>query len=120
MKWPKWPEYNSSMKRVEKKLLTPDELVAGPLINWSGDIQTTLRDLWSNIEINTPRFYQKSYKFDRPVEHDADTIRQFFMERGVFAAVKNYSDPHVGNRSWLTIIALTERYSKYKSTLFFE
>ena len=120
MKWPRRPEYNSGMKRVEKKLLTPDELVAGPLINWSGDIHTTLKNLWSNIEINTPRFYQKSFKFDRPTEHEAESIRQFFMDRGVFAAVRNYSDPNVGNRSWLTIIALSDRYSKYKSTMFFE
>ena len=102
------------MKRVEKKHLTPDEYVAGPLINWSGNIINTLISLWSNIEITTPRFYQRSFKFDRPVEHDAEVIRKFFSDRGVFAAVRNYSDPKVGDRSWLTIIALSDRYSKYK------
>lgn len=101
-------------KQVVRKHPTPDEYVAGPLINWSGCVESTLKDLWSNIELTTPRFYQKSFKFDRQVEHDAGTIRDFFSERGVFATVGNYDDPHVGKRSWLTIIALSDRYTKYK------
>lgn len=106
------------MKRVEKKHPTPDEYVEGPVIQWAGDIQTTLINLWSNIEINTPRFYQKSFKFDRPVEQEAAYIRQFFDDRGTFAAVRNYYDPSVGHRSWLTIIAGSDRYSKYKALSF--
>lgn len=102
------------MKQVVKKHLTPDEYAPGPLINWSGDIQNTLRLLWSNIEQRNPRFYQQSFRFDRPTAEHADYIREFFAKHHVFAVVRDYSDPKVGERSWLFMMALSERYSKYK------
>lgn len=102
------------MKQVVKKHLTPDEYIVGPMINWSGDIKSTLDHLWSNIELRTPRFYQQTMKFDRPMSDQVDYIRKYFAERGVFAVVQDYSDPKVGNRSSLFLMALSERYSKYK------
>ena len=94
--------------------MTPDEYIVGPIIPWFESIEKTLTTYWSYIEQRTPRFYQQTYKFDRPVAEHADYIRKFFDDRGVFAVVKDYSDPKVGNRSWLTIIALNKRFSKYK------
>lgn len=107
------------MKQIVNKHLTPDEYAPGPLINWSGDIHNTLRLLWSNIEQRNPRFYQMSYKFDRHVADQADLIREFFAQRHVFAVAKDYTDPKVGNRSSLFLMALSERYSKYKTPLHF-
>ena len=107
------------MKTVIKKHPTPDEYAVGPMIHWSQDIQRTLNLLWSNIELTTPRFYQSSYKFDRPMAHEAEYIRKFFADRHVFAVVNNYSDPNVGDRSWLFLMALHGRYSKYKTPLHF-
>lgn len=102
------------MKPVIKKHLTPDEYVVGPMINWSGSIQSTLDHLWSNIELRNPRFYQQTMKFDRHMKDQTDYIRNYFAERGVFAVVHDYSDPKVGDRSSLFLMALSERYSKYK------
>lgn len=104
------------MKTVVKKHPTPDEYVAGPMILWSESIQRTLHLLWSNIELTNPRFYQSSFKFDRPMAHEAEYIRKFFADKGVFAVVNNYRDPNVGDRSWLFLMALSERYSKYTTT----
>lgn len=101
------------MKILEKKHLTPDELYTGTVADWFGDIHTTLDLLWKKIEARTPRFYQQSHKFNRPVSEHAETIRNFFAERGVHAVVGDYSDPKVGDRSWLVLIALRDRFAKY-------
>ena len=107
------------MKKVIKKHPTPDEYAVGPMIHWSDNIQRTLHLLWSNIELTNPHFYQSSFKFDRPMAHEAEYIRNFFNERHVFAVINNYSDPNVGDRSWLFLMALHERYSKYKTPCYF-
>ena len=78
----------------------------------------TLAVLWTGIEARTPRFYQKSFKFDRPVAHHGEIIRSFFDKQGVFATCRNYNDPKVGSRSWLTLIAMRERFSKYKPMVY--
>ena len=102
------------MKKVERKHPTPDEYVDGPIIFWHESIEKTLSLMWANLEVNYPRFYQKSFRFDRPLEHYSEYIRSFFEEKGVFAVCRNYTDPKVGDRSWLTILAMRERFSKYK------
>ncbi len=101
------------MKTLEKKHLTPDEMYTGSVIDWFGDIHNTLDLLWKKVETHTPRFYQQSHKFNRPVSEHAETIRDFFAKRGVHAVVGDYSDPKVGDRSWLVLIALRDRFAKY-------
>jgi len=94
------------MKRVEKKTLTPDEYIAGPLIHWCGDLHTTLKHLWSNITLRHPEFHQLSFKVDRHIEHLSNEVREFFKQRDVFVVVRNYTDPKVGDRSSMTLIKI--------------
>lgn len=108
------------MKKIEKKSLTPDQLYEGDPVQWFNNITDTLNLLWSSIEHNKPRFYQVSYKFDRWVSEHKDQIRKFFDDRGVHVAVHDFEDPKVGRRSWMVLIAMQPRFSKYNSTCFFE
>ena len=108
------------MKKIEKKYLTPDELYEGELVQWYGSMDKTLDLLWTSIEHHRPRFYQVSYKFDRWVKEHADQVRKYFDDRGVHATVYDFEDPKVGKRSWMVLIAMYPRYSKYKALTFFD
>ena len=100
------------MKNVETKgTFSQEQRIQGTPIVWCGDIYSTLTALWSNIQINKPQFHQLTMKFDRAVEHHAETIRLFFNQKDVFSVVSDYNDPKVGDRSWITLIKF-HKYSK--------
>ena len=85
-----------------------------PPILWHKNIDRTLEIMWENLTLLHYDFYQKSFVFDRCVEEHKDTIRKFFADKHVYSHVKDVIDPVKGPCSWLVLIALSERFSKYK------
>lgn len=85
-----------------------------PPILWHKNIDRTLEIMWENLTLLHYDFYQKSFVFDRCVEEHKDVIRKFFSEKQVYSYVKDVVDPVKGPCSWLVLIALSERFSKYK------
>jgi len=88
-----------------------------PPILWHKNIHRTLDIMWENLTLLHYDFYQKSFMFDRCVEKHKDIIRKFFADKHVYSYVKNVVDPVKGPCSWLVLIALSERFSKYKRML---
>ena len=85
-----------------------------PPILWYKDIDKTLDNMWENLTLLHYDFYQKSFMFDRCVEEHKDKIRKFFNDKHVYSYVKDVVDPVKGPCSWLVLIALSERFNKYK------
>jgi hypothetical protein len=85
-----------------------------PPILWNKNIHRTLDTMWENLTLLHHDFYQKSFVFDRCVEEQKDIIREFFADKHVYSYVKDVVDPVKGPVSWLVLIAMSERFSKYK------